>query len=64
MNKNASAPLVIGGVSVGAIILVLFRLWAMGLIFDAMEPELEKALNQLNEKVVCIPEASSQNHEI
>ena len=64
MNKNASAPLVIGGISVGAIILLLFRFWATNLVIDALEPEFEKVLNQLNEKVVCIPEASSQNHEI
>jgi len=64
MNKGGYARLVIGGISIGAIILLAFRLWATGLVIDKMEPELEKALNQLDEKIVCIPEASSPNHEV
>ena len=64
MNNKASAPLVIGGISVGAIIFLLFRLWATGLVIDALEPEFEKALSQLNDDIVCIPEASSQGVEI
>jgi hypothetical protein len=64
MNKNASAPLVIGGVSIGAIILLLFRLWATGLVIDAIEPEFEKALDSLGENVVCPPDFNSQLYDV
>lgn len=67
-SKKGVAPLVIGGISVGAIIYFIFQLWATGLVIDALgeslEPELERVLNQLNEKIICLPEASSENHEI
>lgn len=67
-DKKGTAPLVIGGISVGAIIYVIFQLWATGLVIDAMseafEPELEKALNQLDQQIVCLPEISSENYEI
>ncbi|MEK6855948.1 MAG: hypothetical protein AABX66_02195 [Nanoarchaeota archaeon] len=63
INKKASAPLVIGGISVGAIILLLFRLWATGLVINALEPELEKALNSLGENVVCPPEFSNKDYQ-
>lgn len=58
--------LTIGGITTLVIFLVrFFALAYVGeVISEQVEPELEKAFNQLNEKVICIPEASSKNHEI
>ena len=64
INKKGVAPLVIGGVSVGAIIYLIFQAWAGSLIFNALEPELDKMLNELGEKAICPPEFKSENYDI
>lgn len=58
--------LTIGGIT--TLIILVFRLYTIAyvgeVILEQIEPEFEKALNQLNEQIVCIPEASSQDHDI
>lgn len=51
-----------------AIFIFIIRLSMISYVGDVIseqiEPELEKVLNQLNDKIICIPEASSQGVEI
>ena len=45
--------LVIFGIPIGALIILGFQIWATGLVIDAIEPELEGLLMQLNDKMIC-----------
>jgi len=64
INKKGAAPLIIGGVSVGAIIYLIFQIWAGSLIINALEPELNKMLDDLNEKAICPPEFNSESYGV
>ena len=46
MNKRGVAKLVIFGIPIAVVFIFLVRLWAANMIFEAIQPELQKALNE------------------
>jgi len=64
MNKKGVAPLVIGGISVGAIIYFLFQIWATGMVIGALEPALTEAMINLEGNMICPDEFSKEEYEI
>ena len=64
MNKKGAAHIVIFGASVTAIIIFLVRLWAATEVYDALQPELQKALMELGDAIVCPTELKNENFEI
>jgi hypothetical protein len=64
MNKKGYAKLVILGVPVTVILVFLFRLWVANEVYDAVQPELQKAFIQLGDAIVCPPELKNENFEI
>jgi len=63
MNKRGN-PLVIAGIPVGAIMGIIFYFFVWNQIATALEPEIEKALAQLDDKIVCPPELGKEGYEI
>jgi len=63
-NKKAVAPIIIFGIPVGVIIAIIFEIWVTGLVMDAMQPELDKALTHLDDKIVCPQELNGESYEI
>jgi len=51
-------------ITLSAIVLVLFQMWVVGLMFNAIEPEIEKMLLELNDNALCPPELNSSNYQI
>ncbi|GEM_PF-6283663 len=64
MNKRGVAQLVIFGIPVTAIIIFIFQMWTANMVFDAVQPELQKALMELGDSVVCPPELENPNFNI
>src|SRR3989344_6691159 len=64
MNKKGVARLVIFGVPIAVIIIFLVRLLAANQVYDALQPELQKALMDLGDAIVCPPELKNENFEI
>jgi hypothetical protein len=63
MNKKGNA-LIIAGIPVGVIILIIFEIWTWNQIATALEPEMEKAISQLDDKIVCPPELGKEGYEL
>lgn len=63
MNKRGN-PLIIAGIPVGAIIGFIFYFFVWNQIATALEPEMEKALAQLDDKIVCPPELGKEGYEL
>lgn len=64
MNKTGATQLAIFGIPIAVIFVFLIRLWAANMIYDAIEPELQNAIMELGENVVCPPELENQNFNI
>jgi len=64
MNKKGAAHIAIFGVSVTVIMIFLVRLWAANEVYDAVQPELQKALMDLGDAIVCPTELKNENFEI
>lgn len=64
MKKKGHAKIVIFGISLSALIYFGFQFFATGLIIDAISPELENALKQLDDKMICPPELSDSNYKL
>jgi hypothetical protein len=65
MNKRGhAAKIAIFGIPVAALIYFGFQMWATGLVIDAISPELENALRQLDDNVICPPELSNSDYTI
>lgn len=64
MNKKGRARIIIFGMSLTALIYLGFQMWATGLVIDAISPELENALRQLDDKMICPPELSTSDYTI
>ena len=64
MNNKGYAKLVLFGIPVGALIILGFQMWATGLVIDAISPELENMLRQLDDKMICPPELSTSDYSV
>ena len=64
MNKKGVARLVIFGVPIAVIIIFLIRLWAANKVYDELQPELQKAVMEFGDAIVCPPELKNENFEI
>ncbi len=64
MNKQAAAQLVMFGIPVTVLIIAGFRLWALNEVVEAVQPDLEKALLELDDSVVCPPEFSTAEAQV
>lgn len=64
MNKKGYAKIAIFGIPIAVIAIFLFRMWATGLVIDAISPELENTLRQLDDKMICPPELSSSDYSM
>lgn len=64
MYRKGHAKLVIGGLSISALIYLIFQFGVGWIIFDAVEPELTGALIRLEGNMICPPELSDGNFEV
>lgn len=64
MNNKGAARIVIFGVSITAIIIFLVRFWAANEVYGTLQPELQKAVMELGDAIVCPPELKNENFEI
>lgn len=47
-----------------ALVPIFISMFFIGFVYNALEPELEKALRQLDNEMVCPPEFSKEGYEI